>query len=173
MNKKVSASEVGFDGTLSGDGSSLSFRGNFTHTIDGKGRVSLPAEFRRILSKGKEDRIVVTNYISDGARCLEGFGLTAWQDFESKLRQKSRFSAKLQKLENFYLSRAAECQVDSNGRVLLPVYLRNYAGLDKEVTFTASIHGFRIWDKRVWELIFSAAEQALLENADLFSDIDI
>ncbi|MCB0334592.1 MAG: hypothetical protein KDD55_13900, partial [Bdellovibrionales bacterium] len=48
----------------------LSFRGNFIHTIDEKGRVSLPAEFRKILSERGEESVVLTNYISDGARCL-------------------------------------------------------------------------------------------------------
>lgn len=150
-----------------------SFRGNFTHSIDEKGRVSLPAEFRRILEARSEGSVVLTNYISEGARCLEGFGIVAWQDFERKLREKSRFSPKLQKLENFYLSRAAECPIDSSGRILLPQYLRAYAGIEKEMTFTSSIHGFRIWDKRVWDATFAAAEQALMENPEIFSDVDI
>ncbi len=150
-----------------------SFRGNFIHAIDEKGRVSLPVDFRRALVASGDASVVLTNYISEGARCLEGFGLRAWVEFEEKLRAKSRFNTKLQKLENFYLSRAAECSIDSNGRILLPQHLRIYAGVEKEVTFTSSIHGFRIWDKRVWEVIFAAAEQALMENPDAFSDIDI
>lgn len=152
---------------------SSSFRGNFSHSLDDKGRISLPADFRRILQDNGERRIVITNYISEGARCLEGFGLKAWVDFENKLRAKSRFSPKLQKLENFYLSRAAECEFDSNGRILIPSYLRQYAGIEKDATFTSSIHGFRIWDKRVWDTIFNAAEQALIENPEIFSDVDI
>ena len=155
------------------EGSPLSFRGSFAHSVDTKGRVSLPAEFRRVLSERNEKRVVITNYISEGARCLEGFGEQAWAEFEQKLREKSRFSAKLQRLENFYLSRASECQIDGSGRILLPNYLRSYAGVEKEVTFTASIHGFRIWDSRVWRVIFEATEQALLEDAELFADIDI
>ena len=167
-------SESGFSGTSSEEqSSSLSFRGNFVHTVDEKGRVSLPAEFRKILAAHNEPSIVLTNYISDGARCLEGFGLSNWTDFENKLRKKSRFSAKLQKLENFYLSRAAECTLDSSGRILLPQHLRLYAGIEKEVTFTSSIHGFRVWDKRVWEHIFASAEEALMANPDLFADVDI
>ena len=150
-----------------------SFRGNFEHAIDVKGRVSLPSEFRRQLSERGEQSVVITNYISDGSRCLEGFGLQAWAEFEAKLRDKSRFGSKLQKLENFYLSRAAECSIDGAGRILLPAHLRVYAGLEKDVTFTASIHGFRIWDSRVWKHIFEAAEQALLANPDVFSDVDV
>jgi MraZ protein len=117
--------------------------------------------------------VVLTNYISDGARCLEGFGVSTWEEFEKNLRAKSRFSAKLQKLENFYLSRAAECPIDSTGRIIIPSHLRTYAGIERDVTFTSSIHGFRIWDTRVWGMIFSEAESALLNNPDLFADVDI
>lgn len=150
-----------------------SFLGNFTHALDDKGRISLPVEFRRILGEREETSIVLTNYISDGARCLEGFARSDWRSFEEQLRDQSRFSSKLQKLENFYLSRAAECAIDSNGRILLPQHLRLYAGIQKDATFTSSIHGFRVWDRRVWETIFSAAETALMENPDLFADIDL
>lgn len=150
-----------------------SFRGNFTHSLDEKGRVSLPVDFRRILLEKDENSVVITNYISEGARCLEGFGCRAWASFEEKLREKSRFSPKLQRLENFYLSRASECPIDAQGRILVPQYLRIYAGIERELTFTASIHGFRVWDKRVWDLIFTAAEAALMEDPELFSDIDI
>ncbi len=150
-----------------------SFRGNFSHNIDEKGRVSLPAEFRKVLVEREESSVVITNYVTDGARCLEGFGVKAWADFEAKLREKSRFSPKLQKLENFYLSRASECPIDSSGRILIPTYLRTYAGIEKELQFTSSIHGFRVWDRRVWELIFAQAEQALLEDPDVFSEVDI
>ena len=151
----------------------LSFRGSFSHSVDTKGRVSLPADFRKILSERKEESVVVTNYISQGSRCLEGFGVQAWEIFECKLRERSRFSAKLQQLENFYLARASELPIDRSGRVLIPEHLRHYASLNKEVTFTASIHGFRIWDSRVWQVIFESTESELLKNPELFSDVDI
>jgi MraZ protein len=149
------------------------FRGHFSHNLDLKGRVSLPAEFRKVLEDSKSTSVVLTNYISDGSRCLEGFTTAEWSDFEHRLREKSRFSAKLQKLENFYLSRASECPVDGSGRIIIPQYLRTYASIEREVTFTSSIHGFRIWDTRVWNHIFSEAESALLQNPDLFSDVDL
>lgn len=155
------------------DGRTPAFRGNFSHLFDDKGRVSLPVDFRNVLDQRGDNRVVLTNYISEGSRCLEGFGIWAWEEFEKKLREKSRFSSKLQRLENFYLSRAAECPVDGSGRILVPTHLRSYAGLEKEVTFTSSIHGFRLWDKRVWDVIFADAEKALMANPDLFSDIDI
>ena len=150
-----------------------SFYGNHEHTIDEKGRVSLPKEFRKVLDEEKSRSVILTNYVSEGARCLEGFSTQSWKAFETSLRAKSRFSAKLQRLENFYFSRASECELDASGRILIPAHLRTYAGLDKDITFTASIHGFRVWDNRVWSHVFASAEQALLEDPDIFADVDI
>lgn len=150
-----------------------SFRGNFSHTLDEKGRVSLPSDFRILIEQRGEDRIVLTNYVSQGSRCLEGFDLATWAKFESNLSKKSRFSPKLQRLENFYLSRAAECVIDRTGRILIPQHLRNYASLDKEVTFTSSTHGFRVWNSKVWDVVFAEAEEALMSDPEVFSELDI
>jgi len=78
----------------------------------------------------------------------------------------------VRKLENYYLSRAVQCVIDGSGRILLPQNLRDYAGLEREVVFTASLHGFRVWDSRVWDVIFSEAEAALLEDPALFAEVD-
>jgi len=151
----------------------FAFRGSFTHSLDSKGRVSLPSEFRRVLSDSGSSRVIVTNNISQGARCLEGYGELAWQEFEERLRGKSRFDPTLQKLENYFLSRASECLIDSAGRIMIPPHLRMYAGFDREVTFTSSIHGFRIWDKRVWDHIFDSAEALLMEDPAIFAVLDV
>ena len=148
------------------------FLGCYEHALDEKGRVSVPASFRQSLQDFGVDTLVLTNFVSDGARCLEGFSSVDWERFEAKLAERSRFDPKLRKLENFYLARAQRCPIDSSGRVNIPQHLRDYAGLEKEVVFTASIHGFRIWDKRVWELIFQEAEAALLSDPALFADVD-
>lgn len=152
--------------------SSTSFRGNFDYSLDEKGRVSVPSQFRSVLSKRNTKLLVITNFICDGARCLEAFTEEDWRKFEQNLSKKSRFDPQLKKLENFYLSRAAECSLDSSGRINIPQNLRTYAGLEKDIVFTASLHGFRIWDQRVWNLIFQEAEAALLENPALFIDVD-
>ena len=148
------------------------FRGVFHHSLDEKGRVSFPSEFRQILQTSGEDSVVITNFLSDGARCLEGYSLSSWKRFEKKLRERSRFDPQVRKLENFYLSRSQVIQLDGSGRVNIPSHLRTYAGLERDVVFSSSVHGFRIWDKRVWDLVFQEAEAALLENPALFIDVD-
>ncbi|MCB0324045.1 MAG: division/cell wall cluster transcriptional repressor MraZ [Bdellovibrionales bacterium] len=149
------------------------FRGSFQHALDDKGRVSIPALFRKALEEQGVSTLVLTNFITDGARCLDGFTLPAWRAFEAKLSARSRFDPQVRKLENFYLARAALCPLDGSGRVNIPPYLRAYAGMERDVVFTASLHGFRVWDKRVWELVFREAETALLEDPSLFTDVDV
>lgn len=137
--------------------------------MDKKGRVSLPATFRARL---QAEPIVLTNFVSDGARCLEGYGLSRWEGFEQKLRKKSRFDPKLRQLENYYLARATTCEVDASGRITVAPHLRTYAALERDVVFTSTLNGFRVWDARVWDVIFSEAEQALLSDPALFVELD-
>ncbi len=153
-------------------GASLFFRGTFEHSVDDKGRVSVPAPFRQVIAQRAESLLVLTNFICDGARCIEAFPLAAWQAFEMKLAARSRFDPQLKQLENFYLARAVECSIDPSGRVTIPANLRAYAGLEQTAVFTACLEGFRVWDKRVWELVFREAESALLENPGLFINVD-
>ena len=155
------------------DEESCSFFGNFVHSLDEAGRVSLPVSFRQAMTKAGEDSVVLTNFITDGARCVDGFPMTSWQRFVAKLASRSRFDPQIRKLENYYLARATQCPVDGSGRISIPLHLRAYAGLEREVAFTASLHGFRVWDKRVWELLFQEAESALLEDPSLFLDVDL
>lgn len=154
-------------------GEKMVFRGHFSLTIDDKGRLNLPTQFRRFLEDNCQRKVVLTNYLSDGYRCIEGFSLAEWEKFEEKLRSKSRFNPKIQKLENFYLSRAAECELDGYGRILIPSYLRSYAGLQKEVTMTSSLWGFRIWDKRIWDLVIEQTEQQLASDPSIFEEADL
>lgn len=151
---------------------SPSFYGSFEHTLDSKGRVALPSSFRSLLKAEDQNSVVLTNFITDGVRCLDGFSLSAWQEFEQNLRARGRFNPSVRQLETFYLSRAALCVCDTNGRINIPSHLREYAGIDKDLVFTASLHGFRVWRREVWHLVFAQAEEMLLDNPSLFEGVD-
>lgn len=151
----------------------LNFRGSFVHQIDAKGRLSIPSVYRQTLVKAGVDSLIVTNFICDGARCLEGYSKPDWEQFENKLAERSRFDPQVRKLETFYLARAVECVIDSAGRINIPQNLRDYAGLERDITLAGSIYGFRIWDKRVWDVVFTEAEQALLDNPEVFLNVDV
>ena len=147
------------------------FRGTYVNTIDSKGRVNIPSTYRQVLNQ--QNSIVVTNYVTEGARCLEAYTLSEWEVFENRLRSKSRFDPKIRALEHYYFSRASVCNLDSSGRINIPQNLRAYASLEKEILFCASFNGFRIWDKRIADLVFENAEAQLLENPELFRNVDV
>ncbi len=151
---------------------SQAFYGTHEHTVDTKGRVALPSTFRSALLSEDQGSIVLTNFITDGVRCLDGFSLTQWKEFELKIKERGRFDPSVRTLESYYIARASICACDSNGRINIPNHLREYAGIDRELVFTSAIHGFRVWRKEVWQLIFSQAESMLLENPALFAGVD-
>ena len=149
------------------------FRGHFSHTVDDKGRVAIPARFREALSGLQEERLVVTKYGMRDRHCLDVYPLAAWRDLESRLLAKKRFDAHLAAFRNYYVSGAHECQLDAQGRILVPQLLRDYAGLGREAMFTGDIDKFRIWDKDAWQQVFTADEQAFLTNPERWSELDL
>ncbi len=149
------------------------FRGHFEHTVDDKGRVAIPARFREALSGLQDERLVVTKFGLRGRHCLDVYPLSAWRELEGRILRKNRFNAKLIRFSNYYISGAHECQLDSQGRIVVPSLLREYAGLGREVMFTGDIDKFRLWDKDVWQQVFGQDEQEILDNAELFSELDL
>jgi MraZ protein len=126
------------------------FRGRYQHTIDPKGRLSIPAKFRDALSLYGDhagDLIVVPN-----EHALEVHPLEEWQRIEERLNGQSIFSPEARQVSRLYMSRAKETTVDGAGRVLLPSDTRKQAGLDKDVTLVGGGRKmFEVWDRARFE----------------------
>jgi MraZ protein len=151
------------------------FRGSFEHSIDDKGRVNIPVSFRKVLLGLQDDRLMVTKFLlkfQNVFRCLDVYPQAEWEKFEQELLNKPRFDENLVKIENFYLTNAQECSVDKQGRILLPPMLRDYAALQKDVVFASALKKFRIWDKATWQRFNEESEKDLLENPNLFSNLN-
>jgi MraZ protein len=149
------------------------FRGHFSHTVDDKGRVAIPARFREALSGLQEERLVVTKFGMRDRRCLDVYPLAAWRQLEVRLLAKKGFEPRLASFRNYYVSGAHECQLDTQGRILIPQLLREYAHLGREAMFTGDIDKFRIWDKEAWQQVFNADEHAFLDNPERWSELDL
>ena len=149
------------------------FRGCFEHTIDDKGRVSIPSSFRKALFGLQDDRLIVTKFMISSFHCLDVYPLAEWEALEQELIKKPRFDETFDKIGSFYLAHAHECQVDKQGRILLPPLLRAYAELDKEVIFAATLKIFRIWNKTTWERFNADSEQQFLQNPDMFNRLNV
>ena len=118
--------------------------GEFEHSLDAKGRLIMPAKLRETIG----DKFVVTKGL-DG--CLFGFSMSEWQKFEDKLKTLPITNKNARNFVRFFLSGATECELDKQGRFLIPGKLREVASLDKDVTIIGAGTRIEIWNKEKWE----------------------
>lgn len=123
------------------------FRGRYEHTIDPKGRLSVPAKFRDVLAQYEGGLIVVPN-----DHALEVYPLEEWERLEAKINEKSAFDPVVRKIGRLYVSRAKDVDMDRAGRILLPPDSRQQAGLVREVTLLGPGRKFfEVWDRKRFE----------------------
>lgn len=120
------------------------FMGEYNHTIDTKGRLIIPSKFREELG----EEFVVTKGL-DG--CLFVFPEHEWNTFEEKLKSLPLTNKSARQFSRFFVAGAAPCEVDKQGRILLPGTLREFAGLEKDVVLTGMLNRIEIWSKLKWE----------------------
>ena len=149
------------------------FRGSFEHTLDAKGRLSIPSRFREVLLGKGDERIVITNFVVDGTRCLDVYPLDEWLRLEEEIRKKPKFERRMVQFQNYYLASACECVVDKQGRILIPPPLRHYANLKRDVILVSALDKFRVWDKEAWKKIFADAEEKLMQDPDFLGDLGL
>lgn len=124
------------------------FMSQYNHTIDTKGRLIIPSKFREILG----EEFVVTQGM-DG--CLFVYANDDWNAFEQKLTSLPVINKQARQFARFFLSGAAQVEVDKQGRILLPANLRQFAGLDKDVVLVGVGSRIEIWSKDKWEEVNS------------------
>ncbi|MEW6439624.1 MAG: division/cell wall cluster transcriptional repressor MraZ [bacterium] len=123
------------------------FRGQIPHSLDTKGRVSIPSRFREILREKYNEQLL----ISSREKCLVAYPLQEWEKLEDRLLQLPQFSRDVKDYQRTFLSSAQECPVDGQGRILIPPELRGRAGLKDKVLFVGMLSHFEIWDQAVFE----------------------
>ena len=119
------------------------FMGEYNHTVDAKGRFIVPSKFREQLG----DEFVVTKGL-DG--CLFVYENTEWKVLEEKLHTLPLTNANARKFSRFFLAGATSCEVDKQGRILLPQILRDFAGIEKEAVLVGVGSRIEIWSRERW-----------------------
>ncbi len=119
------------------------FMGEYNHTVDAKGRLIVPSKFREQLG----DEFVVTKGL-DG--CLFVYQNTEWKALEEKLHALPLTNANARKFSRFFLAGATTCEVDKQGRILLPAVLRDFASIDKEAVLVGVGSRIEIWNREAW-----------------------
>ena len=121
-------------------GVTIMFLGEYQHSIDAKGRLIVPARFR----EGLGSRFIVTKGLDN---CLFVYPQEEWKIFENKLKQLPLTNPGARKFVRFFFAGAIECELDHQGRIVLPQHLREYAGLQKEIVSIGVNNRVEIWNK--------------------------
>jgi MraZ protein len=124
------------------------FRGSFEHTVDSKGRVSVPSRFREIIADRYDGKLVLA---MDYDKCLTVYPIEEWEKLEDKIRNLPTMKKEVKDFMRFLLASATECELDKQGRVLIPPTLREHAGIAKNVMLVGIIDKIEIWDAKAWE----------------------
>lgn len=146
------------------------FRGRYEHTIDAKGRLSIPSKFREVLVANYDDeRLIVTNF----DQCLWAYPVREWKAVEDKVSALPQFKPEVKALQRFFISAASECPVDPNGRIIIPTTLRKYADLNQDVVLVGMTKRFEIWSKEKWQKVFEQAERDLSSIGEKLADLGL
>lgn len=142
------------------------FIGEYTHSLDTKGRIALPVKFRQ--------KLVVGAIITRGLdRTLFIYNKTDWEVLAQKLIALPLSQAKARAFARLMLAGAMEIEFDNQGRVLVPEYLREYAGLKKQVVFAGLYNRIEIWDEATWKSYKSKTEASSDEIAEKLGELGI
>ena len=123
------------------------FRGRHDHTIDTKGRLSIPSGFRQEILRRSENPPILTNF----KNYLALYPYEDWLMIERNLMKKSKLRPDVLAYTRFVISGSSECPIDSQGRILVPPALREHAKLEKKVTLAGVLDCIEIWDTKLFE----------------------
>lgn len=125
------------------------FRGINLIQLDAKGRMAMPARYRTRLQDLAQGRLIVT--IDTQEACLLLYPLPEWELIEQKIEALPSFHKAARRIQRLLIGHATELELDSNGRILLPPLLREYASLDKQVMLVGQGKKFEIWNETGWQ----------------------
>ncbi len=123
------------------------FRGQFTYSVDSKGRVSIPAKLRKHISSEANDTFIMTQ---GTATCIDLYPLDQWQQFEQKLLNLNPFKPNEAKFIRMISQYASEDTLDSQSRLLIPQNLLKYAKIDKDVLILGALKKIELWNPQVY-----------------------
>lgn len=138
--------------------------GEYTHTIDEKNRLSLPAKFRTEVGK----KVVLTPGLDN---CIFVFSTTEWKKITEKLSESSMLNADSRSFNRFLLGGAVEAEIDSIGRILIPDFLKGRAKLNSKVAVVGVQTRVELWDEKAWNEYKQVVEKQADSLAEKLSQV--
>jgi len=142
------------------------FIGEHSHSIDSKGRVSIPAKYREELAQG----VVITRGLD---HCLWVYTKDQWESIAKKLAQLPISQKASRAFARLMLAGAWDAELDSQGRINLPEYRRKYAGVSKHVIVAGLYNRLEIWDEDKWQAYREQTEAASDQIAEGMAELGI
>lgn len=142
------------------------FMGEYQHSLDDKARLTIPAKFREELGPA----FIVTRGLD---RCLFVYPQKDWETLESKMRAMPLTRADARQFIRFFFSGAAECELDKQGRIVVPGNLREYASINKDCVVIGVGGRVEIWDQGIWKSYTENVENQFSDLAASLVDLDL
>lgn len=142
------------------------FIGEYNYTIDPKGRVAIPSKLRKYLLQGA----VLTRGLDN---CLFIFSSKDWQQMAEKIKSLPLSQANSRAFSRLMLAGAMDAKLDNQGRILVPDYLRKYAGLGKKIVLAGIYNRLEVWDEKEWEKYKKRTEKESGNIAEKLGDLGI
>lgn len=124
------------------------FRGEFSLSMDSKGRLAVPTRYRERLVESCGGKLIATISLMD--RCLSVYPFPDWQRLEDEIKGLPALDPQVRAISHLLIGHATECDLDGHGRMLLPQSLRDFAVLDKRVHMVGQVRRFELWNEDAW-----------------------
>lgn len=138
--------------------------GEYQHNLDDKGRVIVPSKFR----EGLGETFVMTRGLD---QCLFVYPQSEWEILEAKLKSLPMTRADARSFVRFFFSGATECELDKQGRIVIPTLLREYAHLEKDIVVLGVSNRVEIWGRDLWKQYATEAADSFVETAEKLVDL--
>ena len=133
-----------------------SFSGKYYYTVDPKGRIIIPAPFREIITSNYSTKLFITNALFE--QCLYIYPLDEWNKLQDQIRSKPRSDEAIRLFMRRVIASAVEVEMDKQGRILIPVALREDANINSDVVIAGQVEKIELWNREEWDALFDAAK---------------
>ncbi len=139
------------------------FYGEYTHNIDRKGRLILPAKFRDICKEYQIDRFLITRGLD---KCIFMFTEDEWRIQEQKFKSMPFTKKETRSFNRMFFAGAVDTAPDKQGRFIIPQYLKDYAGIKRETIIIGVSNRIEIWNKKSWQAFYESSSESFEQVAE-------
>ena len=139
------------------------FYGEYEHSIDKKGRLIVPSKFRDSFKEYDIEKLYVTRGLD---KCLFMFTENEWKTQESKFKAVPFTKSEARKFNRIYFAGAVQIECDKQGRILIPKYLKDFAGIKRDVMIIGVSNRIEVWAREAWQAYYNNSKESFEDIAE-------